>query len=244
MEELAVVVDPAHPRAGDELVAQDLAPDRVDLVALGEEPVAADVEAIPLVLVGPADPADQPGVGFEHHAGAAVLAQLVGSRQPRRTAAGNHRAMGGNDGLGRRIVPLRPAVRRQPRPCADSFRRRRLDVHVDLPSLEVRPVGGCLSLVWSPIPHDDDPVLSWAATAGRGALWHKTAERSSRREINTAGGWRYWADVWSWMIFHRPGSLRKITVNSPPGLVPSGIVRSPASPRQNGLRAERLDVER
>ena len=72
MEELAVVVDPAQPRAGDELVAQDLAPEGVDLAALGEEPVAADVEPVSLVLVGPADAADQPGVGLEHDARSAV----------------------------------------------------------------------------------------------------------------------------------------------------------------------------
>ncbi len=94
MEELAVVVDPAHPRAGDELVAQDLAPDLVDLVALGEEAVAADVEPIALVLVGPADAADQLGVGFEDDAGVAVLGQLIGGRQPGRAAAGDHRRGG------------------------------------------------------------------------------------------------------------------------------------------------------
>src|SRR5205807_713243 len=45
VEELAVIVDPAHPRPGEELVAEDLAPEAVDLVALGEEAVAADVQA-------------------------------------------------------------------------------------------------------------------------------------------------------------------------------------------------------
>ena len=73
------------------LVAQDLAPEGVDLAALGEEAVAADVEAIPLVLVGPADAADQPGIGLEDDARSAVLRQLVGGGQPAGTAAGDHR---------------------------------------------------------------------------------------------------------------------------------------------------------
>src|SRR5208337_5600533 len=55
IEEFAVVVDPAQPRASDELAAQDFAPEGVDLAALGEEPVAADIEPVPLVLIGPAD---------------------------------------------------------------------------------------------------------------------------------------------------------------------------------------------
>ena len=55
-------------------VAQDLAPERVDLVALGEEPVAADIEAVSLVFIGPTDAADQRGIGFEHDARSTVLA--------------------------------------------------------------------------------------------------------------------------------------------------------------------------
>jgi hypothetical protein len=63
MEELAVVVDPAEPRAGDELGAEDLTPEGIDLAALGEEPVASNVEPVTLVFIGPADAADQPGIG-------------------------------------------------------------------------------------------------------------------------------------------------------------------------------------
>src|SRR5581483_8877026 len=65
VEELAVVVDPAEPVAGDQLVAEDLPPEPVDLLALREEPVAADVEAVALVHVRPADPADEPRLGLE-----------------------------------------------------------------------------------------------------------------------------------------------------------------------------------
>jgi hypothetical protein len=46
VEQLAAVVDAAHPRAEQELlVGQDLVPERLDLGHLGEEAVPADVEA-------------------------------------------------------------------------------------------------------------------------------------------------------------------------------------------------------
>src|SRR5205823_13846221 len=97
MEELAVVVDAAEPRPGQELLAQDLAPEPVDLVALGEEAVPADIEPIALVLVGPADAPDHPGIGFEDDAGLAVLAQLVRGGQAGRSAAGNNRFIRADD---------------------------------------------------------------------------------------------------------------------------------------------------
>ena len=63
-----------EPRPREQLFAEDLAPESVDLVALGEKPVAADVEPIALVLIGPADAADHARVGFENDARLAVLA--------------------------------------------------------------------------------------------------------------------------------------------------------------------------
>ena len=114
MEELAVVVDPAEPRPSEQLVAQDLAPEPVDLVALREEPVSADVEAIAFVLVGPADAADQPRVGFENDARLAVLAQLVGGGQPGRAAAGDDGLVGRHDRDRRRIINPRPAMGNEP----------------------------------------------------------------------------------------------------------------------------------
>ena len=57
-EELAVVVDARQARALDEVVGQDLRPEVVDLLRLGEEAVAADVELEVLVAGGAADAAD------------------------------------------------------------------------------------------------------------------------------------------------------------------------------------------
>ena len=72
--------------------------------------MAADVEAITLVLVGPADAAHQAGVGFEHDARLAVFAQLVGGGQPGGAAAGNDRIVGRHDRDGFRIIDPRPAM--------------------------------------------------------------------------------------------------------------------------------------
>ena len=72
IEELAIVVDPAQSRSSDEVAAQDLPPRALTSLLFGEESVAADIEAVPLVLVRPADAADESGVGLQHHAGLAV----------------------------------------------------------------------------------------------------------------------------------------------------------------------------
>ena len=63
--ELAAVVDAAQARAAEEVVrAEDLEPEVVDRLHLGEEAVAADVEAPAVALRGAADAADD-GVGLE-----------------------------------------------------------------------------------------------------------------------------------------------------------------------------------
>ena len=72
--------------------------------------MAADIEAIAFVLVGPADPADHAWVGLEDDAGFAVLAQLVGRGQPGRAAAGDDGLVGGDDGDRCRIINPRPAM--------------------------------------------------------------------------------------------------------------------------------------
>ena len=120
MEELAVVVDPAHPLAGDELVAEDLAPERVDLIALGEESVAADIEPIAFVLVGPADPADECWLGLEDDAGGTVAGQLVGGGEAGGTGAGDDGGMGGDDGDLAGLLDPGPSVRGQA--GSDAFR--------------------------------------------------------------------------------------------------------------------------
>ena len=56
--EVAVVpVDPRHARAPQELVAEHLVPERVDLDRLGEEAVAAEIEAVAVALDGLREPA-------------------------------------------------------------------------------------------------------------------------------------------------------------------------------------------
>ena len=65
VEELAVVVDAAHAGPEQEVVVrQDLVPERLDLRHLGEEAVAADVEAPAVALDGAADATDH-RVGLE-----------------------------------------------------------------------------------------------------------------------------------------------------------------------------------
>ncbi len=59
--------------------------------------MTADIEAISFVLVGPADAADQPRVGFENDARLAVFAELVGGGQAGRPAAGDDGLVGRHD---------------------------------------------------------------------------------------------------------------------------------------------------
>ena len=56
--EFAAIIDPAQARAQEEVVLADFMPQIVDFLHLGEEAVAANVEAETLVDLGPGDPAD------------------------------------------------------------------------------------------------------------------------------------------------------------------------------------------
>ena len=85
--ELAVVVDAAQARALDEVVGQDLVPEVDDLLRLGEEAVAADVEKKALIVNGAADAADIGRVGLDHGGGDLGLRQQIGRRQARRPGA-------------------------------------------------------------------------------------------------------------------------------------------------------------
>ena len=103
VEQLPVVVDPAHPRAQDELVlGEDLVPQRLDLGHLGEEAVPADVEPPAVALRGAGDAAHH-RVALQHRGGDPGLHQLVGGRQARRTGADDHdgsRALDGHPRAG------------------------------------------------------------------------------------------------------------------------------------------------
>ena len=58
VEELAVPVDPRHPRALEELLLHHLVPEVVDLLGLGEEAMAAEVEAVAVADLGLGEAAD------------------------------------------------------------------------------------------------------------------------------------------------------------------------------------------
>ncbi len=134
VKELAIVVDPAQPRAAEELIGEDLVPEGVDLGVLGEEPMAADVEAVALVNIRPTDPADEVRVGLDDDAAAAVLRQLVGGGQAGGAGAGDDGLERLDDGLSPRILDAMPAMRRKVAPRGR--RPRLLAAHAGLPIRE------------------------------------------------------------------------------------------------------------
>src|SRR5690606_12003647 len=85
--ELALVVDAAHPRALDEVVGQNLVPQVDDLLALREEPMPTDVEAVAPMLDRTADPADVGRVLLDDRDGLAGPGQQVPGCEPRRAGA-------------------------------------------------------------------------------------------------------------------------------------------------------------
>ena len=96
VEELAVVVDARQARHRDELVAEDLVPERLHRLDLGEEPVAADVEAKALVLHGARDAAHHI-VGLEDGGPYAVPSTAGMRRQAGRTRADNDDVLPGQE---------------------------------------------------------------------------------------------------------------------------------------------------
>ena len=92
-EVLAVVVDARETRPDQELLAEDLLPQPLHRRDLREEAVAAEVEAIAVVLDGLRDAADD-AVRLEHGAGRAAQAQHVGGREPRGPGSEHCRAHG------------------------------------------------------------------------------------------------------------------------------------------------------
>ena len=92
VQELVVPVDPRHARALQELLAHDLVPEVVDLLHLGEEAVAAEVEAVAVAHGGLGDAADLV-LGLEHHHGQALLREQVARREPGGAAPEDHRGL-------------------------------------------------------------------------------------------------------------------------------------------------------
>src|SRR5258708_3700907 len=87
-EEATAVVDARQPAPGQHLVAEDLRPQVFDLLVLGEEPVAADVEPVALVLDGASQASYLLGVLLEDRDRDVVLEKLIGGSQP--SGAGAH----------------------------------------------------------------------------------------------------------------------------------------------------------
>jgi hypothetical protein len=85
-QELPVPVDARHARALEELLAHDLVPQVVDFLGLGEEAVAAEIEAVPVAHLGLGDAADLV-LGFEDDDGATLPREQVAGRQAGRAAA-------------------------------------------------------------------------------------------------------------------------------------------------------------
>ena len=76
-------------RMQEVLVGEDLVPEVLDRLDLGEEAVAADVEAPAVALDGAGDAADHV-VGLEDRGGDAVLVELEGGGEPGRAGADDH----------------------------------------------------------------------------------------------------------------------------------------------------------
>jgi len=70
-------VDPGQPGNADEVLAEDLVPQILDRLDLGEEPVSPDIETVPLVPGSLGNTADDVGA-LEYRDGMALLGQDVG----------------------------------------------------------------------------------------------------------------------------------------------------------------------
>ena len=108
LEELLVPVDPRLARALEELLLHDLVPEVVDLLDLGEEAMAAEVEAVAVAHLGAGDPADLIG-RLEHDHRLALLGQQVAGGQAGRAAAEHDDGLLGGD-VGARGVGAEGAV--------------------------------------------------------------------------------------------------------------------------------------
>src|SRR5262249_5158303 len=86
MKESALVKNPAEPRPLEEILCQNFTPEAVDLIALGEEAMAAHVEVITLVGFGARDAADDV-VFFDDDRRNAMSRQLIGRTEPGRTGS-------------------------------------------------------------------------------------------------------------------------------------------------------------
>ena len=83
-EVLAPVVDARRTRPHQEIVTEDLGPEILHLVRFRKEPVPSDVEAKPLVALGPRDAADMDRIALEHRDPHSAFGEEVRRGQPGR----------------------------------------------------------------------------------------------------------------------------------------------------------------
>jgi len=89
VQEALVPVDARHARAQKELVVEHLVPEGVDLLGLGEEAVAAEVEAVAVAFLGHRQAAHL-FVRLEHDHRQPLLGQEVGGGEARGASAEHH----------------------------------------------------------------------------------------------------------------------------------------------------------
>jgi hypothetical protein len=100
VEELAVPEDARHPGAQQELLTHHLVPEVVDLLGLGEEAMAAEIEAVAVAHLGLGQAADLV-LGLEDDDGHSLLGEQVAGGETRGASAENrHRALAGRTGGG------------------------------------------------------------------------------------------------------------------------------------------------
>ena len=109
-------VDARHARAHEELVAHDLEPEVVDLLALGEEAVPAEVEAVALGVDDGLGQAADLLVGFQHDHAPAGLGEQVARGQAGGAAADDDIGTVAAAVAGARGVDLEEGHGRQPPP--------------------------------------------------------------------------------------------------------------------------------
>ncbi|EEF23573.1 conserved hypothetical protein [Ricinus communis] len=80
--ELFFVVDPAHPRALDESLGQDVIPQVDDFLRFRKKAMSADIEPESVVLDRPADTTHMPGILFDDDDAESLLSEQVGRREP------------------------------------------------------------------------------------------------------------------------------------------------------------------
>ena len=87
--EFALVIDPAHARALNEVVGENFIPQIDHLLRFGKEAVAADIKTVSFVFNRAADPADIGSIAFDDRDRFALFGQQIACGKPGRTSTNN-----------------------------------------------------------------------------------------------------------------------------------------------------------